>query len=650
MKKMYLLGCLVLWFSDALSQIDSVSSPAIWLRADKSELTPTTWSDMTTLKRNAIAASAIEAPTLTGVINFNKALVFDGVDDYFKVAYSLEGLTDLSVLAVFQSADTTERGIWGTEQANSRSIFLTTRKAMGPDTALDVYGKNERLVVLNSILQNWEKSVTQSNNAFFALGSAGKSRSYKPFKGSLAELIVFDRALTFSDRIKYETYLAIKYGAGLRGPNLVSSSNQLLWRGKDNEAYAHNVAGIGRDDYFNLLQKQSGSAYDSSLLVMSIAAITPFNVENSGTLPDQNFLVWGDNGQPLAAARGIGRDSVLSIVRRKWLITSTGSAMNKKPIEIHINAAKLPAAPDGYWLVIDRSGQGNFAVDNLEYVKPDRVENGKIIYKNVLWDADGSGKDHFGLALANDLFVVVRKLSDPSCTDETAGRIRIEVIAGNGPFHNSLSGVKGEIKREWKQVPLSSEITQLKAGDYELNVSDKNNNILKRHFSLTMPDALTISLGADQELNPAKEIVLSVAHQVPDTVDVTYRWENSFGFSSTDKKITATEPGVYRVYVTKKSDGCVFTDDIAITGSDQQRVAVYPTILGTDEVFNIGISLQKPAAVGVKILDGRGIVVTEMQGTGNAEYLFNAQLPESGIYLVVVKTPSGFETRKVIVQ
>ena len=164
-----------------------------------------------------------------------------------------------------------------------------------------------------------------------------------------------------------------------------------------------------------------------------------------------------------------------------------------------------------------------------------------------------------------------------------------------------------------------------------------------------MPDALTIDLGPDRKLSVTDPIVLDVSGQVADTVTVSYRWENSFGFSSNEKAITVTETGVYRVFVIKESDGCVFTDEVAITGAEEQRVAVYPTAVRSNESYNVSVSLEKPASVAVKVFNSRGVMIESMEGMNNAEYQFITSMKDSGLYLVVIQTPKGIETRKVIV-
>lgn len=653
MKTPFTLACLLLACFvriQAQTASDSLSGPRVWLSADKSLLTGTKWTDLSFFKNDATSASALEVPSSTTTINYNKSLVFDGVDDYLKIPYSLEGLSELSVFAVFQSADTTERGIFGTEQSSSRNILLTTRRVLGPDTVIDVYGKNEKITALSSLLQSWEKTTTTATTAFMSLGSAGKTKGYKPFKGSLAELIVFNRALTFLERVQYETYLAIKYGTGLKAGNFVSSGEKVIWHIEKNAAYGKHIAGIGRDDFFGLYQKQSASAYDSGLLIMNAGSLSVSNVEATATIADQDFIVWGSNGLPLSAKRGFGADSVLSVIQRKWLVTATGNTASKLPVELHIDASKFPSNPLGYWLIIDRSGTGNFSVDNVEYVLPSKIENGKIVYKNILWDKDLSGKDNFGFAKAMELFAVVRKLSDPSCMDENAGKVRIEIVAGAAPYRYSLTSPEAKISREWRYQERSTEQKELVVGKYTLAVTDNDNETITRNFILVMPDALYIDLGADRKLNPVKDIVLDASVQVTDSIKVTYRWENNFGFSSTAKKINVTESGIYRVFVTKEKDGCVFTDDLIVSGAESQRVAVYPNLISSNENYNISVSLDEPGSVVVKVFNARGIQVSEMKDSGQSEFQFITSLKDSGMYLVVIQTPKGIETKKVVVR
>jgi hypothetical protein len=625
---------------------DSLSRPSTWFRADRSALTATQWTDVSGNKRDATAAIG-QDPATGGTINFNKAILFDGANDYLTVPVNLEALPELVILAVFQSSDTTERGLWGTENALSRSIMLTTRKAMGPDTITVNYGKNENQALLNTIAQSWEGTLKKSATAFLALGSAGKLRGYKPFKGSVAELMVFSRALGFLERLQIETYLALKYGASMPGSNYISSDGKVLWKAEENIAYSHRVAGIGRDDAFQLYQKQSRSAYDSGLLTMSVGSLAASNDDNKAVIDNGNFLVWGDDNASRTAKPGAGKDSVLSMVQRKWRLTASGNTVGQQATELQVDVSKFSKNTLGYWLVIDRSGRGDFSVDNLEYVLADRVtSDGKAIYK-ITWDTDHSGKDSFGFARARNLFAVVRTLNNPSCTNETAGHIHIEMVAGQAPFQYKLTN-QSKLIREWSAREKTSEQKELTKSEYALSVKDNSGEALARNFSLKMPDALTIDLGADQKLTPDSEIVMDVKPQVPDSIAVKYLWENNFGFSSATSKVTITESGIYKVTVTKQSDGCAFSDEVAISGAEEPKFAVYPTVINKGEIFNVSISLPEVGSVDVEVFDLKGMAHQSMNGEGSSEYQFKISLGSSGMYVVVLRTSRGTWSRKVI--
>ena len=88
---------------------------------------------------------------------------------------------------------------------------------------------------------------------------------------------------------------------------------------------------------------------------------------------------------------------------------------------------------------------------------------------------------------------------------------------------------------------------------------------------------------------------------------------------------------------------------MAITGAEDQTIAVYPTILSSNENFNVSLSLEEAASVIVKVYNAKGVIIDEMQGAFHSEYQFIRRIKDSGIFLVVIQTPKGMETRKIIV-
>lgn len=642
---MSLLMCLCAIYLQAQSE-----GPVVWLKADH-KIEDARWPDASISKNDAIAFGTSAMPAADGFINFNPTMRFDGVDDYLKIPFNLESLSGFTVFAVFHCNDTTERGVWGIENAATRNILLTTRRAAGPgpDSISELSGKAERIAVINSVIQSWDGVSTTPSSSYIALGSAGSARGFKPFQGSFAEFMLFDHALTFLQRTQYETYLAIKYGTSLTAGNYVSSKEKVLWNTEKNHRYRRNIFGIGRDDHYNLYQKQSGSAYDSGLMVISTGPLERFNHENLSLIDDGNFILFGDNGLPLTLKRGTGADSVLAFTQRKWLASITGNTDKMVATELRIDISKFHGDPMAYQLVIDRSGQGNFAIDNLEFVSPVKVENGKLVFENLQWDTDHSGKDIFGFARVKDFFVVVRKLNYPDCANPASGQVRIDIVRGTAPYTLELSNAATGSSRKWKQEERSTDQKDLEAGNYALRMTDAEHEAITTNFSLAIPGGLLIDLGDDRKLSPEAEVVLDISSLIPDTVEVSYRWTNNSGFSSNEEKITVSESGIYRVHVTREKDKCIFSDEVVISGTESQRITVFPNVLRSHEQYNVNVSLPEPGPVLIKVFDSRGTLTQRMEGSNSPEYQFTGAVKDSGLYLVMIQTPGGLETKKVIV-
>lgn len=624
---------------------DSLSRPALWLRPDNGMITSTQWKDASS--GNHAQFKSPLAAVETSTLNFHKVLNIKNADQSLSAPINLESLSELAILAVFQTSDTVERMIWRTVNAENRKIELSTRRATGPDLIIDFYGKHEQSAYLNTIAQSWDKTAPSAAQASFEIGSADLTTGKKFFQGSLAELLVFKRALSFMERAQIETYLAIKYGVGTQGHNYVSAAQKVLWHSEKNAAFKR-IAGIGREDAFSLYQKQSGSAYDSGMVVMHVGSLATTNAQNTGVMENGNFVLWGDNGKPLRLTPGTGVDSVLTMTDRIWRVTTTGTEIKQQQISVQIDISRLPYREEGYWLVIDRSGKANFNVDNMEYVMASSVLAGKATFK-VLWDKDGSGTDDFALAGAKEFFAIARTIQDPLCTNETAGEISIEVIVGKGPFQYKLSSQQHKLERSGR-IPVKTETEEeLKAGDYVLTVRDVNGSEVIRNFTLRMPDALYPNAGEDRKLSDSDEIVLDASASIPDSIAVRYLWQNNFGFSAEQKSIQVTESGIYRVTVTKDIDGCSFSDEVVISGAEEQRLAVYPTVVRSQTTFTISASLPEPGNVEVSINNIQGVPVLTFSGKDQVEYQFNASLSTAGTYVVVIQTPLGIESRKVIV-
>lgn len=625
----------------------SVSAQVIWLKGDRSPVATTIWTDVSGNKHDATAIKD-ESPSRSGTLNFNPVMVFDGVNDKMIIPYSFEGLSGLTVITVFQSPDTTERNVWSTENALSRKVLLTTRHITGPDSAIDFYGQNEKIPVINTVIQNWIGTSLLSSNASLILGNTGKASGSRLFKGGIAEFIVFDKVLEPMVKLQFETYLAIKYGIPLKS-NYVSSDELVLWNVKDNQQFSNRITGIGRDDAFSLYQKQAKSSYDDiKLLTISVNSLAKTNEINPAKIDDKNFLLWGDNNKPLTIKEGQKAD--VSFIQRQWLMKVNGNSASKLPTELQVKISKLPADTLGYWLVIDRSGKGDFSADKLEYIFPDSISADSVAhFSNIKWDIDQSGSDVFSFAKAKPLFAMITSQIPPTCSDYNGGIFALKVIGGRSPYQYELRNTSQKSFHKGEGTENIT-INGLSAGDYVFKLKDSKNDVVERAFSLKLPDELIVNLGEDQDLKttPNKEILLDATKYISSSVPVTYKWTSSHGFSSDAGKIKVTQSGIYNVTVTN-SLGCSFSDEIIVSGSVARKFDVYPAPVAVGDNYNVAVSLNEPEPVLLKICDLNGSIIKEVKSSDKSEYHFMNSMQVPGMYIVILQTSKGIETKKFMV-
>ncbi len=147
-----------------------------------------------------------------------------------------------------------------------------------------------------------EYSASQLNNADLSTGARdlriGADNNYGSFSGQLNEVLVFEDRLTPAQMGQVESYLAIKYGTTYANgtKDYKNATGTTVWSAAANTGYQKNIAGIARDDQGALLQKQSWSTNDGQQVLIGVGGLANTNAANSGTLANNQYLIWGDNG------------------------------------------------------------------------------------------------------------------------------------------------------------------------------------------------------------------------------------------------------------------------------------------------------------------------------------------------------------------
>lgn len=628
--------------------MDSTDLPVFWLKADRCSVTDTAWKDVT---GHGYDGSFFGQGSRRNVLlNYNPALWFNGTDDSIRIPYNLDSLSEMSYIAVFVPADTVEAAVWGTGGAVLRNTLMTTRRVNGPDSTADTVITAPKLATLATVLQNWQRndSISPSPSAYFMVGSSANSGSLPPFKGALAELLVFDGSLDVLTQVQYETYLAIKYGIPLSSGNYVSAGQAVLWDAGKNKDYANRIAGLGRENYFSLAQRQAVSAIDAdSILVLSRGQLRATNAVNTDSLVNGGYLLWGDNNKALSVSQT--PDGQLQLLNRGWLMAASGMDSVSNVTTVRVNKKNFAASANGYWLVLNTGGYNGFPVDSLNYYLPDSVSGDSLVYyRHVRWDPDHSGKDLFGFAQGRDLLLKLHVLDSPTCENPALGKAMLQAIGGTGPYNYRVMNGSGAVLASGVMDSTVS-VGGLAMGSYSVLLNDSKGHQSLRSLKMTVPQAetLTIALAASQTLPAAGSLVLDASTDIASGAAQSYQWVGNNGFNSTSPSISVSEPGTYSVAVTSVA-GCVFRDTVTVSGEAGQRVSVYPAP-SVDGNFTISISLPEAGPVSVGIYDLNGNKVQETGGNHNSEYRLPGHLSTPGVYMITVKTPHGVETRKLMI-
>ena len=384
----------------------------IWFHTHVNQQGAVAWENL--LSKNKTLSFASKPPFFhVGTLNFHPAAHLNAPQDLSMIL----GKTDLSqvtIFTVYQPEDGFgEKLIWHLNTLDETALMMTTHRAADLEKRkyfnLDLQRVNlPRLSTFTQYKKNARGNPWYTTLHFGALPEQ-HTLPITHFEGLIPEVIIFDRVLTTEERIRVESYLALKYGLSLypNGPSkYLNAQGEVIWDGTKNAPAFFNITGIGRDDLSGLYQKQSSSSYDPGLLTIGAHKIAQNNLENNATLLDNHFLIWGDDGANLEFCKSKTNTNLTLL--RKWTIANFGENHWNIPSSVSFDFAKAKKTNDPkeyHWLIIDRSGSGKFSKESVEFIPASTIAaEGKAIFSKIIWDQDQSGKDvfTFGTSLQAD--------------------------------------------------------------------------------------------------------------------------------------------------------------------------------------------------------------------------------------------------------
>ena len=195
---------------------------------------------------------------------------------------------------------------------------------------------------------------------------------------SIAEIILFDRAISKKEQSIIESYLAIKYGISLADNyQFLCSSGKSVFKTDSDEKYDYRIAALGRDDKLSLYQKQSVNHDTDMFFCISLSNMEEYNFQNEGILMDQSFIFWADNNEGLT----MSKDNPGHFLRT-WKIFTEALQESEKELFLFFEIPEpiLQNYPDG-WCVSLSPYENDFSNEKLIPIQlnNDGIHHAKIV-------------------------------------------------------------------------------------------------------------------------------------------------------------------------------------------------------------------------------------------------------------------------------
>ncbi|WP_148270275.1 LamG domain-containing protein [Haliscomenobacter hydrossis] len=423
-----------------------------WYKADvgvTGTSTVTAWADQSGNGIDVIQATPTQAPALSGLINFNPTLLFDGAGDHleYKGARFLTtsssgtmygaatndidgGLENLAVLGI----DNPHMGINATPGSgvNQQEAF------MWMNTSSPVYFYNPTKIeakraevygffwnggspnVGSGLRRNGTETLdplseatgVASSGSADGMWSIGAYEALEPWNGSIPEIILYDRNLTNTEKQKIESYLAIKYGSTL-SQNYLAGDGSTIY---DISTYGNNVFGIGRDDCQGLEQKQSKSQNTGFQPILSTTTFAATNVANTtGFTADKSFEIAGSDAGATSFGTAYAFSAMTHRITRLWKIQETGTVGN---IKVAIEKSQMSGNASNVNLLVS----GDVTFDNSDTKTAMTLETvGGVEYYTATVDFTSGQFFTFGAYLVTPGCVAANLLTWYKATDGVTG-------------------------------------------------------------------------------------------------------------------------------------------------------------------------------------------------------------------------------------
>ncbi len=576
-------------------------------------------------------------------INHNKVAKFNMECKTNVFATQKSRLSGLTFFCVSMTDSINERALWSIDTDTATNVLMTNRRMANLEDYKYINFNTPATVVPQISTYSCKQADIDSlsENIYIRLGS--KSLNNVPafdFEGVIPEYVVYNRVLSYNERLRVESYLALKYGVSLSQvspTSYLNSNGDVIWDAEMYSSYSGSIAGIGRDDMSGLNHNLSGSMETPGLLEIGCSK-----------LDDMNFMVWGDNKASITFNDKRGETKKL---QRQWVVAVTGDFVGLKST-LSFSALQIEEIypledNEIYWLAIDDSGSGTFPIGGSRYYPNKSGDNSVLSFEDIVWDSDKSGYDLFTIVAAPELFITTNtKL--PSCKNTQAGIITAEIVGGTSPFNVSLI-LDGEVISKQNSEGNTYTFSELEQGTYTITVADAYNKAYAEEFLLSNSDMEQVVKFDTQTLEQGSKLTVDASQGLSSAVNYSYKWKSQSGEEIYNPELTINEAGIYLLTVSN-SEGCCTQRELEVIEESSDyfsEILFYPnpTTLG---YVNMRVQLKQRGTLGVTISNTLGYVISNKQVSGSDFYSFTCKLPYKGTWIITLDGGGGRKSLKVL--
>jgi hypothetical protein len=625
----------------------AVENPSFWIKSRNSG-EAYYWESLT--QKEGKISGKMQAGT---TFNFNPSIVFDTAQDSLILPLGTESKRRQTLFLVYKVKDSLKEQFLWTINDPQKILSVATNKRLVDLKRYSYQSYQEKIKPHKANIHFFQQNVTDSVAKFSSLTIGQKSKFEKlppeEFKGNISEILVYNRVLSGKESQKVASYLGIKYGISLSQydfKNYLNSQGETIWDIDQHKGFDSSITGVGRDDSSGLLQPKSSNMIEEGLLTMELKS-------KSGTIPNNYFAFWSDNGKNLLVKKQEQGEPIG--ISREWQLDFSNPADLSLDWSFNPDFIKGTLPKDTfYWLLVDYSGKGTYDEKDSEYIRlASTSSKEKLVLNGFNWDKQKSGKAKFTLKVAPEMFSRVW-ITEATCGVSGSGQLNYTIEGGEAPFTVTVKKEGSEaVVKQWNQAAKSTTGLQISSGTYNYIVRDAKGNLYSETVFVADKQGTFPNLKRDYLLTEGNALTLDASAGLP-AGNYEYQWFYEGDFIDNNPKILVDQPGTYELRLLNDQE-CKTATKIAITTdgkeiTDSSVLILYPNPT-TDGHFSVAMQFPHKTNANISIYSPTGALIKQKQFIQIETYLYDDNINSStGMYLVSVSSEFGTKTFKVIVK